>query len=233
MEIIDKVLQSVSDSLPFAAVIFAATLGVTLLCTPAGIIKILPKLVIMSVLQPKFDPRGLVKEIAGYADIARAKGLLALEDCAENCRDEFLKQALFLLIDNRDRDKIRDILDDGITYMRERHTAGRDFFARAMSLGTVFGIVGTLTWFAVTLYGALFVSGGFGHTFGDGAAAAILMTFYGAFMSNALFAPFERALSAIDDREILCKKIIAEGVMCVADGFNPSNIQEKLEIMFF
>ena len=176
---------------------------------------------------PKFDPSLYIKEIVEYATIARSKGLLALEESANNAKDPFMKQALMLIVDANDPDKVREMLESAVDHTAERHANGADFFGKGVSLAPAFGMIGTLIGLIVMLY----TMSEEPEKIGENMAIAIITTFYGSLVSNVIYSPLESAMKNAHASEELCMNIVIEGVMAIAAGSNPRLIQEKLEFM--
>ena len=63
---------------------------------------------------------------------------------------------------------------------------------------------------------------------GQNMAVALITTFYGSLMSNAIYLPIARKLSIRNDEEILYRMIIIEGVLSIQSGDNPKFLREKL-----
>jgi chemotaxis protein MotA len=199
----------------------------TLAQTPLSDIKNLGKWLKIAFFPPKFDARKYITEIVEYATIARSKGLLALEESANAAADPFMKQALMLVVDANDPEKVRSMLEDSLDAMEERHQAGVGFFATGVSMAPAFGMIGTL----VGLVAMLQTMQENPDELGANMAVAIITTFYGSLLSNCLFAPLESALKNANANEVFCKTLIIEGVLSIASGSNPRTIQEKLEFM--
>jgi chemotaxis protein MotA len=194
--------------------------------TPA-MLKSVPKYLKYAIFPPKFVPSQYIKELVEYATIARSKGLLALEESANNAKDPFMKQALMLIVDANDPDKVREMLESAVDHTSERHQKGADFFAKGVTFGPAFGMMGTV----VGLVSMLQVMGENPEEMGGSMATAVITTLYGSLMSNVVCAPLESALRHAHSNEELCMNIIIEGVMAIASGSNPRFIQEKLEFM--
>ncbi len=60
-------------------------------------------------------------------------------------------------------------------------------------------------------------------------AIALITTMYGSFMANALFTPMAIKLSNYNNREVLEKQLIIEGVLSIQAGDNPKALEEKLK----
>jgi chemotaxis protein MotA len=59
-------------------------------------------------------------------------------------------------------------------------------------------------------------------------AVALITTFYGSFLANALFIPIANQLRIAHEHEMLCKEIIIEGISSIQAGENPRNTHERL-----
>ena len=210
---------------------FAITCGGTFACLiasfPFSYLAKVPKRIGMAFFPKKYDPTRYIQEIVDYAQIARSRGLLALEESANQCQDPFMKQSLMLIVDSNDPDKVRAMLDDSISFMVDRHEGGRAFFDRGVALFPAFGMLGTL----IGLINMLAGMNEDQSKLADGMAQALITTFYGSLFANVLFAPISTALKNSHNDELLCMQIIEEGVLSIATGSNPRYIQEKLEFM--
>ena len=185
----------------------------------------------MLALKPKkYDPTKYISEIVDYAQVARTRGLLALEESANQCSDPFMKSALMMIVDANDPDKVRGMLDDTIMFMCERHDQGRAFFEKGVGIFPAFGMLGTLVGL-INMLNGLDLSSGDTSALTGGMAVALITTFYGSLFANVVFAPLGMALKNLHEDELLCMQIIEEGVLAIAGGSNPRYIQEKLEFM--
>lgn len=207
------------------AITVGGTFGILIAVSPMSLLKDLGKFLKIAILPPKYDPKKYIDQIIEFATTARSKGLLALEDSANKCDDQFMKQSLMLIVDANDSSKVREMLESSIDFMDERHAAGREFFAKGASLCPAFGMIGTLVGLVIMLQN---LDGG---DLGPAMATALITTFYGSFFANIVFTPIEAALKNAHDSEVLCMQIVIEGVMSIASGSNPKVIQEKLEFM--
>ncbi len=211
--------------IPSLAITVGGTIGVLIAMSPLSFLKKVPKLFKIALFPPKYDPQKYIKDIVEFAKIARSKGLLALEEGANKCDDPFMKQSLMLIVDANDSAKVREMLDSSLDFMDERHAAGREFFAKGVSMFPAFGMLGTLVGLVIMLNT---MDGG---NLGASMAVALITTFYGSLFANVFCAPLETALKNAHDDEMLCMQIVIEGVMAIAAGSNPKMIQEKLEFM--
>lgn len=211
--------------IPSLAITVGGTIGVLIAVSPISFLKRIPKLFKIALFPPKYDPHKYIEQIVEYAKVARSKGLLALEDSANKCEDAFMKQGLMLIVDANDSAKVRQMLEDSIDFMSERHAEGSEFFGKGVSLAPAFGMLGTLVGLVIMLKN---MDNG---NLGEAMAVALITTFYGSLFANVIFTPLEAALKNAHGAEVLCMEIVIEGVMAIAAGSNPRVIQEKLEFM--
>ncbi len=211
--------------IPSIFITVGGTIGVLIAISPLSFLKRVPKLIKIALFPPKYDPQKYITELVEYAKIARSKGLLALEDGANKCDDPFMKQSLMLIVDANDSSKVRQMLEDSLDFMEERHAEGAEFFAKGASLGPAFGMLGTLVGLVIMLQN---MDGG---NLGPAMAVALITTLYGSILANIVFTPLEAALKNAHASEMFCMRIVVEGVMSIAAGSNPRLIQEKLEFM--
>ncbi len=211
--------------IPSIFITVGGTFGVLIAISPLSFLKRIPKLIKIALFPPKYDPQKYINELVEYAKIARSKGLLALEDGANKCEDPFMKQSLMLIVDANDSGKVRQMLEDSLDFMEERHAEGAEFFSKGGSLGPAFGMLGTLVGLVIMLQN---MDGG---NLGPAMAVALITTLYGSILANIVFAPLEAALKNAHASEMFCMRIVVEGVMSIAAGSNPRLIQEKLEFM--
>lgn len=202
------------------------TFGGLIASFPLSTLKNLPKLFKIALFPPKYNPQKYIDEIVEYARVARSQGILTLEDSANKAKDPFMKKSLLLLVDANDTEKIREMLEEAISFTEERHAANKAFFEKGVALGPAFGMLGTL----VGLVNMLNKMGESGDL-GGAMATALITTFYGSLIANVIFGPLASALENANNNEILCMEIICQGSMAIAAGFNPALIREKLEFM--
>ena len=213
---------------------FLITVGGTIGCLigsfPMSYLAGLGKRLKIAIMPKKYDPTKYIAEIVEYAQVARTRGLLALEESANQCSDPFMKSSLMMIVDANDPDKVRGMLDDTIMFMCERHDQGRAFFDKGVGTFPAFGMLGTLVGL-INMLNGLDLSSGDTSKLTGGMAVALITTFYGSLFANVVMAPISAALKNVHEDELLCMQIIEEGVLAIAGGSNPRYIQEKLEFM--
>ncbi|MCI7760045.1 MAG: MotA/TolQ/ExbB proton channel family protein, partial [[Eubacterium] saphenum] len=126
------------------AITVGGTIGCLVASYPMSYLKGIGKRLGLAIKPKKYDPNKYIADIVEYAQVARTRGLLALEESANQCSDPFMKSSLMLIVDANDPEKVRGMLDDTIMFMCERHENGRAFFEKGVAVFPAFGMLGTL-----------------------------------------------------------------------------------------
>lgn len=164
-----------------------------------------------------------IDRIVDLANNARKNGLLALEDVAEKMEDPFLKKGIMLLVDGRDQELLRSIMEADLAVTKQRHADNRAILEAAAAYSPAFGMIGTLIGLINMLLTIDDVS-----TIGPNMSVALVTTFYGSMLANLVFMPLARRLKTLGSVEYLRKELLLEGIMAVSNGENPRTIREKL-----
>ncbi|MBD5134331.1 MAG: motility protein A [Clostridiales bacterium] len=207
-------------------IVIGCTLAIVVACFPASTLASIPKHFGVMLNAGKFDPMKYIDELVELAQTARKNGLLALEGKANEQEDPFFKQAIMLIVDANDPDKVRAILENDIECMSARHEDGAALYDKASSVAPAFGMVGTLVGLINMLAGMDVASGG--GNLGQDMGTALITTLYGCILAHMIFGPIANNLRARDSEEVLCKQIIVEGIMSIQSGENPKALREKL-----
>ena len=177
----------------------------------------------------KYDVPKTVEAIVDLALVARQSGLLALEEKAEEIKEPFFKQAVIMIVDANDPDKVRAALERQVEDMMGRHEEAKSLYVKGSALAPAFGMIGTLVGLINMLKGMdLSGSGGGSNTLGQDMGVALITTFYGSALSNILFHPIAQKLTVKDNEEVLYCEVVIEGVIAIQSGDNPKVIRERL-----
>lgn len=211
-----------------------ASILITIGCTvfiiiasfPGDMLASIPKHLKIILNTKNFQPVKYIDELVELAQIARKNGLLALEDRANNQNDPFFKQAIMLIVDANDPDKVRSILENDIECMSARHEDAAGMYDKASSIAPAFGMVGTLVGLINMLKGMDMETGS--SNLGSDMGTALITTLYGCILAHMIFGPIATLLRNRDEQEVLCKMIIIEGIMSIQSGENPKFLKERL-----
>jgi chemotaxis protein MotA len=172
---------------------------------------------------PHFNEQGIITKLMTMSEKARREGLLALEEELEDLDDEFIKKGMRLVVDGTDAAIIRDLMENELSQMQDRHAAkitmvnGWASLAPGLGmLGTVIGLIGMLK--NLEDKSAL----------GPNMAVALITTLYGSMMANLLLIPLGGKLKVFDAIETRVKEMQIEGVLSIQAGDNPRILATKL-----
>jgi chemotaxis protein MotA len=205
-------------------IIVLGTIATVTIAFPTSEIKKVPKLFgVLFKEQNNMNPTELIQTISEWAQIARKEGLLALEVKTNEINDPFLKNGLSLAVDGQSADYIRDVLNEEIDAMEERHEAGAQIFSQAGTYAPSLGVLGAV----VGLIAAL---GNINdtQTLGHAISAAFVATMLGIFTGYVLWHPFANKLRRKSKQEAKIKTMMIEGILSVLEGEAPRVIEQKL-----
>ena len=205
-------------------IVVGGTLAVVIACYPK-LAKSFPKHIKIMLRSQAFDPAVYVDQLVELAQIARKNGLLALEEKANDQPDPFFKQAIMLIVDANDPDRVRNILENDIEQTSARHQEVVAMYERGSNAAPAFGMIGTLIGLINMLKG---LDGADMESLGPNMSVALITTFYGSFLAHVIFNPIAANLTARDEEEVLCRQIIVEGIMAIQSGENPKFLRERL-----
>lgn len=210
--------------LPSIMITIGGTLASTLANYP------LPRIIgILGVVSKAFfnelpEHNEIVRTFVNFAEKARRDGLLSLEEEVDALPDTFIRQGIYLIIDGVNADTIRNILNNEIVFLRERHKTGQGIFTTMAQYAPAFGMIGTLIGLIQMLRNLNDPA-----SIGPGMATALITTFYGAIMANLIFLPIAGKLKTRSREEVVLKELTIEGIMSLQAGDSPRIIDMKLK----
>ena len=205
-------------------IVIGGTIAVVVACYPKQVRSMLKHFRIMLGAKT-FNPEKYIDELVELAQIARKNGLLALEERANAQPDPFFKQAIMLIVDATDPDRVRSILTNDIEQTSARHQEVIAMYERGSNAAPAFGMIGTLIGLVKMLYG---LSDADMSSLGPNMGVALITTFYGSLLAHVVFNPIAANLTARDEEEMVCREIILEGIMAIQSGENPKYLRERL-----
>ncbi|HKL76987.1 MAG TPA: motility protein A [Gammaproteobacteria bacterium] len=206
-----------------ALIVIGGTLGATLVSYPLQNVINAWRVARKAFIHKAEDPKDVISELLEYAQTVRKEGVLALEDRIESLENPFMKKGLQMAIDGQEPEVVETILQNEVERMEERHESGAAIMDTMGTLSPAFGMIGTLIGLVQMLQSMEDPS-----TIGPSMAVALLTTFYGALMANALFIPLAGKLRARSEEEVLNYHIITAGVRNIVAGENPRILEQKL-----
>ena len=205
-------------------IVIGGTFAVMVACYPKQVRSMFKHFQIMLGTKA-FNPEKYIDELVELAQIARKNGLLALEERANAQPDPFFKQAIMLIVDATDPDRVRSILTNDIEQTSARHQEVVAMYERGSNAAPAFGMIGTLIGLVKMLYA---LNDADMSSLGPNMGVALITTFYGSLLAHVVFNPVAANLTARDEEEMVCREIILEGIMAIQSGENPKYLRERL-----
>lgn len=205
-------------------IIFAGTAAALLIAFPTNEIKKFPVLLkILFTNQFLASERDLIPMFKDWATVARKEGLLALENQVDQIEDPFLKHGMKMVIDGQPPEYIREILEEDLSAMEDRHMAGASIFSQAGTYAPTLGVLGAV----IGLIAALGNLNDM-EKLGPAIAAAFIATLLGIFTGYVLWHPFANKLKRKSKQELKIKQIMVEAIIAIQGGVSSRVIEDKI-----
>ena len=208
-------------------IVVVCTFAVVIASFPLSMLKSVPKHFSILLHTKRYNPIAYIDQLVELAQVARKNGLLSLEERANEQKDPFFKQAIMLIVDANDPDKVRNILTNDIEMTSARHETVIGMYEKASAISPAFGMVGTLIGL-INMLNNMDPSAGGASTMGKDMGVALITTLYGCILAHIIFNPIASNLRIRDEEEVLCRMIIVDGIMSIQSGENPKFLKEKL-----
>jgi len=168
------------------------------------------------------DPRNLIETSLELAEIARKKGVLALEEI--EVVNPFFRRGIKLCVDGHPPEVIRNALLRDMELSIHRNEEGSSIFKAIGDSAPAFGMIGTLVGLVQMLS-----SMDDPKSIGPAMAVALLTTLYGAIIANLIALPIADKLEAKTEEERLSKELILESIMQIHQRQSPMILADILE----
>jgi len=213
---------------PSMAITFGGAISATLIAFPLSYFKDMPKHLKIIVQKKKYYPKKYIATIVDFAQEARRKGLLSLEEKASKEPDVFLKESMMLIVDAIDPTKVQGMLENELDCLEDRHSHVWQFYEKFSSFGPAFGMIGTLIGLINMLANMDMSAAGGATKMAQGMSTALVTTFYGSMLSNLVLTPIAHKMHMRHDEEMVCKEMVVQGVVAIQAGDNPKHIEARL-----
>ena len=211
--------------------VFGGTIAATMISFPMKtFIRGLRTGFAMSFTEPQYHEHEIIANLVTFAEKARREGLLALENEAAALEDDFMRKGIQLVIDGRDTDIIRKILETEVAFVQERNSKAEAVYMTMGGYSPTLGIIGTVLGLIAMLksLGSLSGSGNVAGTLGIATAQAFVATFFGISLANLLWIPVASKIKERAGQQLLLREIMIEGILSLQAGDNPRLLEEKL-----
>jgi chemotaxis protein MotA len=176
------------------------------------------------IFKPPFtDAAATVQKIVEWSNVARKQGLLGLESSVEQETDEFMKKGLQALVDGGEPEAIRQVMEVELETREHADTQAAKVFEGMGIYAPTLGIIGAVLGLMAVMQNLADPS-----KLGHGIAAAFTATVYGIGLANLVFLPMANKLKALIHQQTQLRQMCIEGIISIAQGENPRNIEAKL-----
>lgn len=208
---------------PAMLIVLGGTLGAVMLQSPFPVFMRSVRMSTWIFVAPKHHMEKTIDRIVSWSNIARKEGLLGLENIEEQEKNLFARKGLQLLIDGSEPENIRSILDVEIETKERFDLQAAKIFESMGGYSPTIGIIGAVL-------GLIQVMGNLSDPskLGSGIAVAFVATIYGVGAANLLFIPIANKLKNLVADQVQYRDMIVEGMVSIAEGDNPRNIETKL-----
>ncbi|KPK39042.1 MAG: flagellar motor protein [Gammaproteobacteria bacterium SG8_47] len=208
---------------PAALIVIGGTFGAVMLQSPLPVFLRGMQAVRYIFAPPKLAPQAAIDKIVRWSNIARKEGLLGLENIEAGEQDPFIRKGLQLLVDGSEPESIRSILEVDVYNKEHFDMQAAKVFEGMGGFSPTIGIIGAVM-------GLIHVMGNLSDPgkLGSGIAVAFVATIYGVGAANLLFIPAANKLKQIFRSQAQYREMIVEGMVSIAEGENPRNIETKL-----
>jgi chemotaxis protein MotA len=205
-------------------IVMGGTMGAVMLQFPMQIFLTSMKMLAWIIFPPKQDYSSVIEKIVSWSNIARKEGLLGLETISETENDPFARKGIQLLVDGSEPETIRNILEVELSTKEHNATQAAKVWEAMGGYTPTIGIIGAVM-------GLIHVMNNLADPtkLGGGIAVAFVATIYGVGLANLFFLPIANKLKGIVHNQTQFREMIIEGVISIAEGENPRNIETKLQ----
>ncbi len=205
-------------------IVVVGTFAASMVQTPRSIFMRAWKIFPWVFKPPMADPESLIGKIVEWSNIARKQGLLGLEPALESEQNDFARRALQMLVDGAEPETIRKTMEVEMDSRETTDTQSAKVFEGLGIYAPTLGIIGAVMGLMAVMQNLADPS-----KLGSGIAAAFVATIYGIGLANLFFLPSAGKLKEVVKAQTQEKEMVLEGVIAIAEGENPRNIEVKLQ----
>lgn len=209
---------------PALLIVLGGTFGAAMVQSQLSIFIHSLKLMFWVFFPPRLAAQQNIRKIIEWSNIARKEGLLGLENAAETESDVFARKALQLLVDGNEPDVIKRVMQVEIKSKQQYNYHAANVIESMGRYSLIIGII-------AAAIGLTQVTGNLGDmaAIGSGVQTALVALIYGIGLAQFIFIPFSSKLKFMVSAQAQIQDMVLEGMLSIADGENPRNIETKLQ----
>lgn len=208
---------------PALLIVVGGTLGASALQTPPNVFLLAVKRLKNVFLPPKIQLQKQINKVVKWSSQARKEGLLGLEDEIGREKDLFIRKGLQLLVDGNETETIRDAMTLEMVAKEQQEMHAAKVFEAMGGYAPTLGILGAVLGLIQVMQNLSDPA-----KLGQGISVAFVATIYGVGLANLVFLPIANKLKAHARTTSLSRDLMIEGIVAIAEGENPRNIEVKL-----
>lgn len=205
-------------------IVIVGTLAAILVQTPMRTFRRALQIFVWIVKPPEDPGRQLLTQIVNWSTRARKDGLLGLENDISKLSDPFLRKGLQMLVDGNEPDTLRKVLEIDLTSQEQTDLAAAKVFEGMGVYAPTLGIIGAVLGLMAVMQNLADPS-----KLGVGIAAAFTATIYGIASANLFFLPVAAKLKSVIRQRARTRELVIEGLIAIAEGENPRNLESRLQ----
>jgi chemotaxis protein MotA len=205
-------------------IVVVGTFAAILVQTPGRVMKRAFAILPWVFRSPVPDRGAIIRRIVEMSQVSRRQGLLGLEPLLEQERDEFLRKGLQLVIDGSEPEDIRGILEVELEGREAADLRAAKVFEGMGIYAPTLGIIGAVLGLMAVMQHLTDPS-----KLGTGIAAAFTATVYGIGLANLFLLPIASKLKTAAQALSHVREMVVEGMIALAQGENPRNIDTRLQ----
>ena len=206
--------------------VLGGTFASTLMTYPFRVFKKIPTGFRLLLFPPKhIEAKVIVDRMSELASEAHQRGVDALPELLKDDDMPFIRSGVNMLVNDWTKDDISQHLEQDMQGTADRHAQVQRLFEAMATYAPIYGLLGTL----IGVLGLLRFLGdpkGMGN-----AMAKAITTFYGIFFANFVALPVAGKLEIYTAHEMLLKKVVTEGIVCIKEEVAPATVKQKLEMI--
>lgn len=208
---------------PAFIIVVLGTLAASLLGSPLPVFRGALRRLRWVFRPPQHSFEATIAKIVGWSQVARRGGLLGLEDLIEREDDPFTAKALQMLVDGGEPELIRQTMEMELSAREDFEYRTARVFESMGGYAPTIGILGAVLGLIHVMENLADPS-----KLGGGIAAAFVATVYGVGLANLVFLPIASKLKHIIHGQSQLGEMVIEGIIAIASGENPRNIELRL-----
>ena len=206
-----------------ATIVFGGTAGAVLLQFPLGVVLAALRSLAGVFSEQAAGVESAIDRLVSYANIARRRGIVALDDELPNVPDSFMRKVLTLAVDGIEPQELRKIAELEVENQLERGERCAQVFESAGGFSPTVGIIGAVLGLIQVMQHLDKID-----EVGRGIAVAFVATVYGVGAANLLFLPIAGKLRIrLREEQARCEMVL-EGVISILEGMNPRVLRTSL-----